>query len=276
MPSEKPSKTRKEFIAGAAAAAAGAVAAWAKVFPSKKAASAPAESAPEKKGHRWGMVIDLDRCTGCQACGVACSVECNMMLGTPEEASLGRVIRWLKILPETTNRDGRVRQSLKPMLCQQCDDPPCIHVCPVSATFLSPEGIVGQVYARCIGCRYCVNACPYTCKFFNWDEPQWPQDVRMPFNPDVSVRYKGIVEKCLFCHHRLQRAKDKAREENRDLRAGDYTVACQDVCPTQAIAFGDLNDPKSDVAKLATSPRARRLLEELGAEPKVIYLQEVS
>ncbi len=274
MPSETPSKTRKEFLTGAAAVAAGVAAAWAKTLSPKKAPAAP-EPVAAKKEPRWGMVIDLDRCTGCQACSVACSVECNMMFGTPEEASLGRVIRWLKILPETTNQDGRVRQSLKPMLCQQCDDPPCIHVCPVSATFLSPEGIVGQVYARCIGCRYCVNACPYTCKFFNWDEPQWPQHARVPFNPDVSVRYKGIVEKCLFCYHRLQRAKDKAREENRELREGDYVVACQTVCPAQAIAFGDLNDPNSEVSKLAASPRARRLLEELGAEPKVIYLQEV-
>lgn len=139
---------------------------------------------------------------------------------------------------------------------------------------MNPEGIVGQVYDRCIGCRYCVNACPYTCKFFNWGEPEWPKEVQMPFNPDISVRYKGVVEKCLFCHQRLQRAKDKVREEGREIKEGDYVTACQGACPAQAIAFGDLNDPESEVSKLASNHRAFKMLEELGTNPKVIYLKE--
>ncbi|MBI4425822.1 MAG: 4Fe-4S dicluster domain-containing protein [Elusimicrobia bacterium] len=220
------------------------------------------------------MAIDLDRCTGCQSCVVACSVENNQPLGSPEEAAMGRVIRWLKILPSTEARAGRVRQSLIPMPCQHCDDPPCTRVCPTSATFTSPDGTVGQVYDRCIGCRYCVNACPYTCKFFNWGEPRWPSEVEPPFNPDVSVRYKGVVEKCLFCNHRLQRAKEKAREEGRELREGDYVPACKAACPAQAIAFGDMNDPGSAVSRLAASPRAFKMLEDLGTHPKVIYLKE--
>jgi len=227
----------------------------------------------EKGKHRWGMVIDLDRCTACQSCVVACSVENNQMLGGPEEAAMGRVIRWLKMLPQVEAAGPHVRQTLIPMPCQQCEDPPCTRVCP-SATFMNPEGIVGQVYDRCIGCRYCVNACPYTCKFFNWGKPRWPREVEMPFNPDVSVRYKGVVEKCLFCHHRLQRARDQARLEGRDIWEGDYTPACEAACPAQAIVFGDLNDPNSQVSRLAADRRAFRVLEELGTRPKVIYLRE--
>lgn len=228
----------------------------------------------ETEKHLWGMVIDLDRCTGCQSCVVACSVENNQMLGSQEEAAMGRVIRWLKILPETKVEGSHIKQSLIPMPCQQCDNPPCTRVCPTSATFMSPEGIVGQVYDRCIGCRYCVNACPYTCKFFNWGEPLWPTEMKPSFNPDVSVRYKGVVEKCLFCHHRLQRAKDKAREKGLPLQEEDYIPACAAACPAKAIVFGDLNDPESEVSKLATDPRAFRILEELGAKPKVTYLRE--
>lgn len=223
---------------------------------------------------RWGMVIDLDRCTACQACVVACSAENNQMLGSPAEAAMGRVIRWLKILPETIAEGPHIRQSLIPMPCQQCDNPPCTRVCPTSATFMNSEGIVGQVYDRCIGCRYCVNACPYTCKFFNWGTPTWPRDPAMSFNPDVSVRYQGVVEKCLFCHHRLERAKEKARTCGRPLQDGDYLPACAAACPAKAILFGDLNQPDSEVSRLTASRRGFRLLEELGTNPKVTYLRE--
>lgn len=268
MPSEI---RRRAFLKNAFFSACAAVAGLAGQAFSFKPQGEPAR---ERGAHRWGMVIDLDRCTACQACVVACSVENNQMLGGPEEAAMGRVIRWLKILPKTEVEGVHIRQSLIPMPCQQCEDPPCTRVCPTSATFMNPEGIVGQVYDRCIGCRYCVNACPYTCKFFNWSEPQWPSNVEMPFNPDVSVRYKGVVEKCLFCHHRYQRAKDKAREEGRDVRHDDYTLACAAACPAQAIVFGDLDDPKSEVSKSAATHRSFRMLEELGTHPKVIYLRE--
>ncbi|MBI3292054.1 MAG: 4Fe-4S dicluster domain-containing protein, partial [Elusimicrobia bacterium] len=192
----------------------------------------------------------------------------------PQAHQEGRVIKWMELLPFPEGEYPHVRQRLAPIPCQHCDRPPCTPVCPVFATYKNPEGLVAQIYPRCIGCRYCVNACPYTCKFFNWDKPVWPQEVEMPFNPDVSVRYKGVVEKCLFCHHRYQRAKDKAREEGREVRQGDYTPACVAACPAQAIVFGDLSDPKSEVSKAAATHRSYRILEELGTKPKVIYLRE--
>jgi molybdopterin-containing oxidoreductase family iron-sulfur binding subunit len=264
---EKRSVTRRGFLKAAAAVAP---------FLLRRAR---AEAMPRVNGKKpgtrlWGMAIDLDRCTACQSCVVACSVENNQMLGNPEEAAMGRVIRWIRVQPVMTKSAGGSRQSLAPMPCMQCEDPPCIKVCPTAATFLDPEGIVGQVYPRCIGCRYCVNSCPYTAKFFNWETPQWPGAMAEAQNPDVSPRYKGIVEKCLFCHQRLQRAKEKAAFEKRALAEGDYVPACVSACPAKAIAFGDLNDPRSEVSRLSQSPRAYRLLEELGTEPKVSYLRE--
>ncbi len=225
-------------------------------------------------GPKWGMTIDLDKCSACQACVVSCSSENNMMLGDPESTAMGRLIRWIKILPRIEKRGDELHYQLIPMPCQQCEDPPCVRVCPVSATYKGPDGIVGQVYDRCIGCRYCTNACPYTCKFFNWGDPQFPERMKAGFNPDVSVRYKGVVEKCLFCHHRLQRAKEQARAEGREVRADEYVPACVRACPTDAIAFGDRNDPDSEVSLLAKSHRAHTLLEELGTHPKVVYLRE--
>lgn len=227
----------------------------------------------DKNNPSWGMAIDLDKCTACGACVVACAQENNQMLGSPEEAEEGRIIRWLKMLPINQGEYPKPQQTLLPMPCQHCDRPPCIKVCPVYATFKNEEGIVGQVYARCIGCRYCLNACPYTCKFFNWKKQVWPASIENSFNPDVSIRPKGVVEKCLFCHHRLQRAKEKAKMENRPLREMDYQPACAEICPAKAIVFGDLNDPESKVYNLVKLPRAFHLLEELGTEPKVTYLR---
>jgi molybdopterin-containing oxidoreductase family iron-sulfur binding subunit len=154
----------------------------------------------------------------------------------------------------------------------QCDNPPCVKVCPVGATYLNDEGLVAQIYPRCIGCRYCANACPYTAKYFNWYAPEWPDSERQHLNPDVSVRPKGVIEKCTFCHQRLQKAKENARAEERDLREEDYQPACVEACPTAAITFGDLDNPNHRVAKLKEDPRAMRVMEDLGTEPKVYYL----
>ena len=231
-------------------------------------------SKPE--GHLWGMVIDLDKCTGCGACVVACSAENNQVLGSPAEAAMGRVIRWLKILPSRKGEYPLVEARLLPITCLQCEHPPCTKVCPVNATYRNEEGIVGQVYARCIGCRYCLNACPYTVKFFNWKQPVWPVEMEDSFNPDVSVRPIGVTEKCLFCHHRLQRAKEEAAAQGRALLESDYQPACAEVCPANAITFGDLNNRDSAVAVLTRDARAFHLLEELGTEPKVTYLKEKS
>jgi molybdopterin-containing oxidoreductase family iron-sulfur binding subunit len=216
----------------------------------------------------WGMVIDLDRCTGCQACVMACKAENNVPAVGPKEAARGRTISWMQVLRE----ESQERTRFLPRPCLQCDDPPCTKVCPVYATYRNPEGIVAQIYARCIGCRFCMAACPYNAKYFNWlrYHKEGPGQ-----NPDVSVRPKGVVEKCSFCHHRLQKARERARAEGRDLVAGDYVTACADACPTRAITFGDLLDEGSEVARLARSPRAFRLGEELGTRPKVFYLAEM-
>jgi Fe-S-cluster-containing dehydrogenase component len=219
----------------------------------------------------WGMVIDLDRCTGCQACAMACKAENNVPAVGSEEAEKERVISWMQVLAEPDEEhEGEVRRFL-PRPCMQCEDPPCTKVCPVYATYKNPEGIVAQIYGRCIGCRFCMAACPYNAKFFNWHEYQHPSPGQ---NPDVSLRPKGVVEKCTFCHHRLQKVREQAAVEKRRQLPGEYNTACAEACPAQAISFGDLTDPTSEVARLSRSPRAFRLLESLGTRPKVIYLTE--
>ncbi len=219
---------------------------------------------------RWGLVIDLDRCTGCQACVVACKHENNVPFSTPETVAAGRLMTWVQLV--AVERGGR--QAVLPLMCQHCDRPPCTDVCPTSATYLNPEGLVAQIYPRCIGCRYCTNACPYAVKVFNWVAPEWPASMGPMKNPDVSVRPKGVVEKCTFCHHRLQQARERARAEGRDITAEDYVPACVQTCPAEAMTFGDLDDAHGAVAALASSSRAFRWMEDLGTRPKVIYLRE--
>ncbi|MHC4063439.1 MAG: 4Fe-4S dicluster domain-containing protein [Planctomycetota bacterium] len=224
---------------------------------------------------KWGMIIDLDRCTACQACVTACQAENNLPPTGPRAAIQGRSYTWMEMIPFTGEGEHpKVLERLLPRPCLHCDNPPCVKVCPVEATFKNEEGIVGQVFSRCIGCRYCTTACPYTARYFNWHEPAWPEPMATHLNPDVSVRSKGVVEKCTLCHHRLQNARDRARSEKRPLRPGEYTPACVESCPTAAMVFGDLSNPNSKVAELAESRRALKLLEDLGTEPKVIYLRE--
>jgi molybdopterin-containing oxidoreductase family iron-sulfur binding subunit len=220
------------------------------------------------------MVIDLDRCTACQACVVACQAENNIPPSQESQAEMGRSISWMQLVTEVEGEYPDVKMKMLPRPCMHCDNPPCIKVCPVRATYKSEDGIVGQIYARCIGCRYCTTACPYTLRYFNWNRPEWPEPMKDGLNPDVSVRPKGVVEKCTFCHHRLIRARDQAKFEGRSLRPGEYLPACVEACPAGAMSFGDLDDPDSEVSRLAESRRAHRLLEDLGTEPKVIYLQE--
>ena len=222
---------------------------------------------------KFGMVIDLEKCTACQACVVACAVENNLPSGNINDAQMNRIIRWLKILPISDAKSGIFKMTLIPFTCQQCSRPPCTYVCPVSATYKNPDGIIAQVYWRCIGCRYCVNACPYTIKFFNWYEPENPYKENA--NPDVFMREKGVTEKCLFCHHRLQRAKEAAKYENREIGSDEYQPACVEACPARAIVFGDMEDVQSKVVELSHSTRAFRFLEELGTSPNITYLKEV-
>ena len=224
---------------------------------------------------RWAMVIDLDRCTACQACVVACQAENNIPPAGRADSERGRGIAWIRLAPFQEGEHGtRPGLHLVPILCMHCEKPPCVKVCPARATRTSEDGLVAQVYARCIGCRYCTTACPYTVRQFNWKRPEWPEPMTEALNPDVSVRPRGVVEKCSFCHHRLQKARDLARMQNRPLRDGDYVPACVEICPAEAMYFGDLDEAGSVVARLAESPRAMRLLEELGTKPKVIYLSK--
>lgn len=232
---------------------------------------------------RWGMVIDLDRCTGCQACTIACRMENNVPAAGDVHAAKGRAIFWNKVV--AVRRDegghgeaagGRGRLRFLPMPCMHCDRPPCTLVCPVRATTRSSEGIVMQVPSRCIGCRLCQAACPYGRRYFNWQEVEYPGDLVQAVNPDVSIRTLGVIEKCTFCVHRLQKAREQARAEGRALREDDYQPACVEACPARARTFGDLDDAEHEVARLARGPRAFRLLPELGTFPKVVYLSETA
>ncbi len=223
---------------------------------------------------RWGMVIDLDRCTGCGACVAACKVENNVQVVSPVEGERGRRMHWLRLLVETRGEYPHADVRIVPNLCMMCDNPPCTKVCPVHATYVGEEGLVGQIYPRCIGCRYCMAACPYSVKVFNWGSPEWPEALLPTLNPDVSMRPKGVVEKCTFCYHRLQLGSEKARAEGRPLRESDYQPACVRSCPADAMTFGDLEDALSPVARLSRSTRATRALEHLGTEPRVFYLEK--
>ena len=223
---------------------------------------------------RYGMVIDLDRCTGNQACVTACQMENNIPPTDEKAARDGRSFKWMELIPFEGEYEQHASMRMLPRPCLHCDEPPCVKVCPVGATFKNREGIVAQIFSRCIGCRYCTTACPYTARYFNWSEPEWPEPMQKQINPDVSVRPKGVVEKCTLCHHRLQNARDKARAERRNMRPGEYVPACVEACPSGAMTFGDLSDPNSEVARLARSRRAFKLLEDLGTKPKVIYLRE--
>ena len=223
---------------------------------------------------RWGMVIDLDRCTGCGTCMAACHQENNLAAVGPAESARDRGFHWLRLLPEVSGSGTDVKVHHVPQPCVHCDDPPCVRVCPVHATYLGEEGIVAQIYSRCIGCRYCMAACPYNAKVFNWYEPEWPGDLKKGANPDVSLRPKGVVEKCTFCHHRVVKAREEARAAGREVQDGDVVPACAESCPARAIEFGDLDDVDSRVSALAKSPRASRLHADLGTKPKVYYLAE--
>jgi molybdopterin-containing oxidoreductase family iron-sulfur binding subunit len=219
------------------------------------------------------MAIDLDRCTGCEACVAACHAENNLPLSDPDQAEKGRAFHWIRVDRYYEGEFPDVRVKYMPVLCQHCEEAPCEPVCPVYATYHNPEGLNVQVYNRCVGTRYCGNNCPYSVRFFNWFEPEWPQPLELQHNPDVAVRPGGVMEKCTFCIQRIQRVKRDAKAESRPVADGEVQPACVQSCPAEAMTFGDLNDPESKVSRMAASGRATRLLEELGAKPKVFYLQ---
>ncbi len=229
----------------------------------------------EFPNRKWTMVVDLDKCTGCNACVVACHAENNVPIQTEEETVRGRAMHWIRIERYWEGEYPNVKARFLPVMCQQCGRAPCEPVCPVSATNHSArENLNAMIYNRCVGTRYCQNNDPYKVRFFNFFEPIFEGTLKEQLNPDVTVRSAGVMEKCTFCVQRIRRAEETARIERRALRDGDVTPACAQSCPTNALIFGDLNDPKAQATHLVReNQRKFRLLEELGTEPQVYYLK---
>ncbi|OPY66866.1 MAG: Tetrathionate reductase subunit B precursor [Syntrophorhabdaceae bacterium PtaU1.Bin034] len=224
--------------------------------------------------YRWGMVIDLDRCIGCQACVVACYAENNVGTVGKKNVLLGREMSWLRIERYFETEQPYAR--FLPMLCQHCDSAPCESMCPVFAPQHSPEGINNQVYNRCIGTRDCNQNCPYKVRRFNWFTWKHDHPLEWQLNPDVTVRQKGVMEKCSFCIQRIVEAKSAAAAEGRKLRDGEFTTACAQTCPADVITFGSLMDPESKVSKLLNQGRAYQVLGRLNTKPAVIYLKKIT
>lgn len=230
--------------------------------------------------YKYGMVINLDKCTGCGTCVVACAAENNVGVRA-DESDKERSIAWMQLYQTSNGKEfPHTEVSYFPRPCMHCHHhTPCVSVCPPTATETDYHtGIVSQIYTRCIGCRYCQAACPYQARYFNWWDgygliKPFSKGLERGLSPEVSPRMRGVVEKCTFCHHRLMRAKNKAyAEDRRELEEGEYITACSEACPAQAITFGDLNNTSHRVSQLSKSPYAFRLLERLGTEPKVYYI----
>lgn len=226
-----------------------------------------------ESSRRWVLVVDLDRCTGCQACVVACHAENNVPVVGDQQAAYGRWMHWIIIQRYWEGEYPNVKARFMPVMCQQCTEAPCEPVCPVFATYHNEEGLNAQIYNRCIGTRYCGSACPYKARTFNWYQPEFPEPLTEQLNPDVTVRTRGIMEKCTFCIQRIRRAEIDAQVAGRTPADGEIQPACVQTCPPNALIFGDLNDVDSQVSQLARSRRSFRLLPELGTTPGVIYLK---
>jgi molybdopterin-containing oxidoreductase family iron-sulfur binding subunit len=224
-------------------------------------------------GSHWGMAIDLSACTGCSACLVGCMAENNIPVVGKDEVRRNREMTWIRIDRYYTEQDGRFSVAHQPMLCQHCGNAPCETVCPVLATVHSKEGLNQQVYNRCVGTRYCSNNCPYKVRRFNWFEYPHGDDLhRLVLNPDVTVRERGVMEKCSFCVQRIQEAKINAKKNGLPVKDGDIQPACQQSCPARAIVFGDMNNPESQLAQRMKDERFYRVLEETGVRPSVGYM----
>ncbi len=248
------------------------------------------------QGHHWGMYVDLNACTGCGACTVACMAENNVPVVGKREVHRHHEMTWLRIDRYFYGDAENPNTVYQPLMCQHCDNAPCENVCPVNATNHSSEGLNQMAYNRCIGTRYCANNCPYKVRRFNWldfntadvfpanenypfesDEPFYADNiVRMVLNPDVTVRSRGVIEKCSFCVQRIQEGKLTAKRDERRLRDNDVKTACQTSCPTGAIVFGDRNDKEGLLSKRIESPLVYRVLEEVNTQSSVFYAARVN
>jgi molybdopterin-containing oxidoreductase family iron-sulfur binding subunit len=253
-----------------------------------------AEDADPKSPYRWGMAIDLSSCVGCSACVTACYAENNIPVVGEELCAQGREMAWLRVesyyehvsegghgnghgVSQEGEGDSAVQHVVHlPAICQHCGNAPCEPVCPVYATYHNPEGLNIQVYNRCVGTRYCSNNCPYKARRFEWFDYDFPFPLNLQLNPDVTVREKGVMEKCTFCVQRIMKARNDANAEGRDVNDGEVTTACAQTCPAEAIVFGNFRDPNSRVSRLARSGRAYHMLAELNTRPAVTYLKAVS
>jgi MoCo/4Fe-4S cofactor protein with predicted Tat translocation signal len=227
--------------------------------------------------YKWGMSVDMSRCTGCSACVVACQAENNIPVVGKVQAGNGRVMQWMRMDRYYSGTPDDPEVVNQPMLCQHCEAAPCEYVCPVNATVHSDEGLNDMVYNRCIGTRYCSNNCPYKIRHFNylhWTAER-SQVERMIYNPDVTVRARGVMEKCTYCVQRIERSRIVSRLENRTIRDSELVTACQQACPSEAIVFGSLNDPNSRVSQLHADQRRFDVLHELNTRPRTAYLTKI-
>jgi molybdopterin-containing oxidoreductase family iron-sulfur binding subunit len=237
----------------------------------------------EYPNEKWAMAMDLNKCTGCSLCVAACNVENNVPIVGKEETSKGREMHWIRIDRYFSGTPDEPEASIQPMICQHCDNAPCENVCPVVATTHSPDGLNQMVYNRCVGTRYCANNCPYKVRRFNFfdfremfeDGYQYSDSLKLMNNPEVTVRARGVMEKCTFCVQRITEARQIATEKGEKFTGAGITTACQEACPADAIVFGNVNDPNSAISKLAKHDLGYHVLEMLNVRPNVTYLAKL-